>query len=63
MVHSSGNEGHMVMMGKSIKSKVFNLLFTIALSNIPRMFSSDSPETPEMSSVEVTFSKGMSNSF
>ena len=36
---------------------------TIAFSNMFLMFSSDWPDTPETSSVDVTLSKGKSNSF
>lgn len=34
----------------------------MAFSNIALIFSSDSPETPDINSVEVTLSKGKSNS-
>lgn len=36
--------------------------FTIAFSNMFRMFSSDSPDTPEISSVDVTLRSGKFNS-
>ena len=38
------------------------VVLTIALSNMARIFSSDSPDTPEISSVDVTFRSGSDNS-